>query len=131
MEGTKDFFKASNKSISASYKKNHFGDSKENKINFTQKSNKINSFSRVRQTLLELTKNEIKQSNELIIKSYKEDLEIEKLVTNDSMDVIKTNNENDDDCNISPELNSEDELELAYLKNKYAGKDCSSSNLSD
>ena len=129
MEGTKDFFKASNKSISASYKKNHFGDSKENKINFTQKSNKINSFSRVRQTLLELTKNEIKQSNELIIKSYKEDLEVEKLVTNDSLNVVRTNNEN----NIyhTPDLNSEEELELEYIKNKFAAKDCSSSNLSD
>ena len=64
-----------------------------------------------------------------IIKSYKEDLELEKLVTNDSLNVVRTSNENN--YNYIPELNSEDELDLVYLKDKYAGRDCSSSNLSD
>ena len=126
MKDSIDFLKASNKSVSMSYKKK-FVNSKEDENNFIQKSNKKCSL--IRQNLLELTKNEIKQSNGFTIKSYKEDLELEKLATNDSINTFKVNNEN----NIydTPELNSEEELDLAYSKNKYAGKDCSSSNLSD
>ena len=129
MEATKDFSKPSIKSISITYKNKEFVNSKKNKIGFIQKPNNKKSYSHIRQNLLELTKNEIKQSNELIIKSYKEDLEVEKLVTNDSLNVVRTNNEN----NIyhTPDLNSEEELELEYIKNKFAAKDCSSSNLSD
>ena len=129
MESTKDFPKTSNKSISESYKNKEFANPIKKQKNFIQKSNKKNSYSLIRQNLLELTKNEIKQSNEFIIKSYKEDLELEKLVTNDSLNVVRTSNENN--YNYIPELNSEDELDLVYLKDKYAGRDCSSSNLSD
>ena len=129
METTKDFSKPSIKSISITYKNKEFVNSKKNKIGFIQKPNNKKSYSHIRQNLLELTKNEIKQSNGFTIKSYKEDLELEKLATNDSINTFKVNNEN----NIydTPELNSEEELDLAYSKNKYAGKDCSSSNLSD
>ena len=81
----------------------------------------------IRKNLLSITKEDLKHSNELFIKSYKEDIDFEKLKTNYSLNIINSENKND---NIL-ELNSEEELDLEYSKQKYAYNDCSSSNLSD
>ena len=80
----------------------------------------------IRKNLISITKEEIKDSKELVIKSYKEDLDLEKFDTANSLNII--NSENYDD---SPELNKEELLSLEYSKKKYANKDYSSSNLSD
>ena len=80
----------------------------------------------IRKNLISITKEEIKDSKELVIKSYKEDLDLEKFDTAHSLNII--NSENYDD---SPELNKEELLSLEYSKKKYANKDYSSSNLSD
>ena len=81
----------------------------------------------IRKNLLSITKEDLKNSNELFIKSYKEDIDLEKLKTDSSLNIINSENKNDDIL----ELNNEEELDLEYSKKKYAYNDCSSSNLSD
>ena len=94
----------------------------------SEKSGTKNIFSIIRKNLISIAKEDIKDSKELIIKTYKEDLDLEKLKTTHSLNnIINSEIYNDDDF----ELNSEEKLDLEYSKNKYAGKDCSSSNLSD
>ena len=81
----------------------------------------------IRKNLLSITKEDLKHSNELFIKSYKEDIDFEKLKTNYSLNIINSKNKKDDIL----EINNEEELDLEYSKQKYAYNDCSSSNLSD
>ena len=91
-----------------------------------QKQNdKKSKYSVIRKNLISITKEDIKNSKELFIKSYKEDLEI--LNTSHSLNIINTENSNDNNL----ELNSEEISDLEYSKNKYANKNCSSSNMSD
>ena len=91
----------------------------------SKQNNNKNKYSIIRKNLISITKEDIKNSKELFIKSYKEDLEI--LNTSHSLNIINTENSNDDNL----ELNSEEILDLEYSKNKYADKNCSSSNMSD
>ena len=92
-----------------------------------QNGKKKNTCSRIRKNLLEITKEDIRNSKELIIKSYKEDIDSAKLNTNHSLNNINANTYK----YYSLEINNEEELDLEYAKNKYADKNCSSSNMSD
>ena len=93
----------------------------------TNRNDKKNTYSFIRKNLLLIAKEDIKDSKELIIKSYKEDLDLEQLNTNHSLNIINSDNYNDDIL----ELSNEEELDLKYTKKKYADKNCSSSNMSD
>ena len=88
---------------------------------------KKNTCPLIRKNLLVITKEDIQDSKELIIKSYKEDLDSAKLKTNHSLNIINPDIYNDDNL----EINNDEELDLEYTKNKYADKNCSSSNISD
>ena len=81
----------------------------------------------IRKNLLSITKEDIERSKQLLIKSYKEDIELEKLNTAHSLNIINSDIYNNDIL----ELSSGEKLNLEYLKKKYANKDYSSSNLSD
>ena len=85
-----------------------------------------NKYSTIRKNLLSITKEDIKNSKILFTKSYKEDLDLEILNTTHSLN-INTENYNHDIL----EPNNEEILDLEDSKNKYADKDCSSSNMSD
>ena len=56
----------------------------------SKKNVKKNTCSLIRKNLLAITKEDIKDSKELIIKSYKEDLDSAKLNTNHSLNIINT-----------------------------------------
>ena len=93
----------------------------------SKRNDNKNTYSTIRKNLLSIVKEDLKNSNELVIKSYKEDIDFEKLKTTHSLNFINTEIDNDGIY----EINSEEELDLEYAKNKYAGNDCSSSNMSD
>ena len=82
------------------------------------------AYSIMRKYLLSITKEDIKNTKQLFIKSYKED--IEKLNTDHTLNI---NDENDDDDILEP--NYGEKLDLEHTKNKYADKNYSSSNMSD
>ena len=84
-----------------------------------------NAYLIMRKYLLSITKEDIKDSKELFIKSYKED-DLEKLNTNHSLNIKA---ENDVDEILEPD--SDEKLDLELTKNKYADKNYSSSNMSD
>ena len=84
-----------------------------------------NTYLIMRKYLLSITKEDIKDSKELFIKSYKED-DLEKLNTNHSLNIKA---ENDDDEILEPD--SDEKLDLELTKNKFADKNYSSSNMSD
>ena len=92
-----------------------------------KKDGKKNTCSLIRKNLFSLAKQDIKDSKELIIKSYTEDLDSAKLNTNQSLNIINSENYNDDIL----EPNHEEKLDLEHTKNKYADKNYSSSNMSD
>ena len=86
-----------------------------------------NKYSTIRKNLLSITKEDIKNSKILFTKSYKEDLDLEILNTAHSLNFINTESYNNDIL----EPNNEEILDLEDSKNKYADRDCSSSNMSD
>ena len=91
-----------------------------------KKDGKKNTCSLIRKNLLSIAKEDIKDSKELIIKSYKEDIDSAKLNTNQSLNIINDNYNND-----VLDEKDEEELDLEYSKKNYADKNCSSSNMSD
>ena len=93
----------------------------------SKRNYKKNTYSAIRKNLISITKEDIKNSKELVIKSYKEDLDFDNLYTNDSLNIKKKKNNNDDNI----ELDNKEIIDLEYSKNKYADKNCSSSNMSD
>ena len=126
MEIGNNFFKCQGIQSTSSKIKTDVNTNQFSDIKPKQKAKK-KTCSLIRKNLLSIVKEDIKDSKELIIKSYKEDVNLEKLNTNHSLNIINTENYDDD----IQEINDEEKLDLEYSKNKYAGKNYSSSNMND
>ena len=90
-----------------------------------KRNDRKTKYSIIRKNLLSFIKEDFKNSKELSIKSYKEDLDLEKLNRTHYLFIINNENYNDNT------LGFEKKLDLEFSKIKYARNNRSSSDMSD